>query len=104
MHSFTLGNFFLRQSVARDFVCLGPRHDHLLFPYFFPPRSPDPELFFPLSRLIRYDENDLPDSTPKLSRSAQRKKERMQGLGVKLRLPGLEPPEGVVEEGGEERE
>ncbi|TFJ84994.1 hypothetical protein NSK_003419 [Nannochloropsis salina CCMP1776] len=56
------------------------------------------------SRLIRYDENDLPDSTPKLSRSAQRKKERMQGLGVKLRLPGLEPPEGVVEEGGEERE
>ncbi|KAM3569634.1 hypothetical protein VYU27_008269, partial [Nannochloropsis oceanica] len=58
------------------------------------------------SRLIRYDEKDLPDAAPKLSRSAQRKLERMQGLGVKLKLPELQEEEGEEEaiEGGKEEE
>lgn len=60
----------------------------------------------PHSRLIRYDEKDLPDAAPKLSRSAQRKLERMQGLGVKLKLPELQEEEGEEEaiEGGKEEE
>jgi hypothetical protein len=48
--------------------------------------------------LIRYNEADLPDSTPKLSRAAQRKMERMKGL--KLQIPSL----SLGEEGEEEEE
>ena len=64
----------------------------------FPSSLPLPP---PRSRLIRYDEEDLPDAAPKLSRSAQRKLERMQGLGVKLKLPELQEEEGGEEEGTE---
>ena len=74
----------------------------LSFPPSLPPSLPPPSP--PPSRLIRYDEKDLPDSTPKLSRSAQRKLERMQGLGVKLKLPELQEQEGEEEEEGKEEE